>query len=132
MTNRVRKLHFTTKFLLSVAGWLTVGVVALFVLVDAAQSRAQSPTDNKTQTIADTWQGTLHAGRDLRFVFKISKTDDGGYEGVTHIIDQGGNGITVDKVALEGTAVTVVPPPDDPKAPPNLYTATQEQLGLRM
>ena len=73
MTNRVRRLHFTIELLLSVAGWLTVGAVALFVLVDAAQSRAQSPTDNKTQTIADTWQGTLHAGKDLRTVIKISK-----------------------------------------------------------
>ena len=89
MTDRVvRKLHFTPKFLLSVAGWLTVGAVALFVLVDAAQSRAQSPTDNKTQTIADTWQGTLHAGRDLRIVVKISKADDGGYKAVFYSIDQ--------------------------------------------
>ena len=59
----VRKLHFTTKLLLSVAGWLTVAAVALFGLVDAAQSRAQAPTENKTQSIADTWQGTLHAGQ---------------------------------------------------------------------
>ena len=33
----VRKLHFTTKFLLSVAGWLTVIAVTLFGLVDAAR-----------------------------------------------------------------------------------------------
>ena len=98
MTDRVvRKLHFTPKLLLSVAGWLTVAAVALFVLVDAAQSRAQSPTDNKTQSIADTWQGTLHAGRDLRIVVKISKADDGGYKAVFYSIDQGGDGIPVDQ-----------------------------------
>jgi hypothetical protein len=76
----VRKLHFTRKLLLNLVGWLTVAAVALFGLVDAAQSRAQSPTNNKTQSIADTWQGTLHAGRDLRTVVKISKGDDGGYK----------------------------------------------------
>jgi len=108
MTDRVvRKLHFTTKFLLSLAGWLTVIAVTLFGLVDAAQSRAQSPTDSKTQSIADTWQGTLHAGRDLRIVMKISKADDGGYKAVTYSIDQGGNGIPVDKVTLDGTTVTM-------------------------
>jgi hypothetical protein len=106
MTDRVvRKLHFTPKLLLRVAGWLTVAAVALFVLVAAAQSRAQSPTDNKTQSIADTWQGTLHAGQDLRVVFKISKTDGGGYKAVTYSIDQGGNGIPVDTVTLDGTMV---------------------------
>jgi uncharacterized protein (TIGR03435 family) len=108
MTDRVvRKLHFTSQLLLRVAGWLTVAAVALFVLVAAAQSRAQSPTDNKTQSIADTWQGTLHAGKDLRVVFKISKTDDGGYKAVTYSIDQGGNGIPVDKVALDGSTITM-------------------------
>jgi uncharacterized protein (TIGR03435 family) len=108
MTDRVvRKLHFTPKLLLRVAGWLTVAAVALFVLVAAAQSRAQSPTDNKTQSIADTWQGTLHAGRDLRTVVKITKADDGGYKAVFYSIDQGGDGLPVDKVTLDGTMVTM-------------------------
>jgi uncharacterized protein (TIGR03435 family) len=106
MTDRVvRKLHFTPKLLLRVAGWLTVAAVALFVLIAAAESRAQSPADNKVQSIADTWQGTLHAGQDLRVVFKISKGDDGGYKAVTYSIDQGGNGIPVDKVTVDGSMV---------------------------
>ena len=71
MADRVaRKLNFTRKLLLSVAGWLTVAAVALFGLVDAAQSGAQTPTDNKPPSIAGTWQGTLHAGKDLRTVVK--------------------------------------------------------------
>lgn len=105
MTNRVRRLHFPIKLLLSVAGWLTVGAVALFVLVDTAQSRAQSPTDNKTQSIADTWQGTLHARQDLRTVVKITKADDGGYKAVFYSIDQGGDGLPVTKITVDGTAV---------------------------
>ena len=87
----VRKLNFTRKLLLSVAGWLTVAAVVLFGLVDAAQSRAQTATENQTQGIADTWQGTLHAGRDLRTVVKISKADDGGYKAVFYFIDQSGD-----------------------------------------
>jgi uncharacterized protein (TIGR03435 family) len=106
MTDRVvRKLHFTSQLLLRVAGWLTVAAVALFVLVAAAQSRAQSPTDNKTQTIADTWQGTLHAGRDLRTVVKITKADDGGYKAVFYSIDQGGDGLPATNITVDGTTV---------------------------
>jgi uncharacterized protein (TIGR03435 family) len=106
MADRVaRKLNFTIKLLLNVAGWLTVAAVVLFGLVDAAQSRAQTPTDNKTPSIADTWQGTLHAGKDLRTVVKISKADDGGYKAVFYSIDQGGDGLTVSKITLDGTTV---------------------------
>jgi uncharacterized protein (TIGR03435 family) len=106
MTDRVvRKLHFTSQLLLRVAGWLTVAAVALFVLVAAAQSRAQSPTDNKTQSIADTWQGTLHARQDLRTVVKITKADDGGYKAVFYSIDQGGDGLPVTKITVDGGTV---------------------------
>jgi hypothetical protein len=48
---------------------------------------AQSTAENPTQSIADTWQGTLHAGRDLRAVVKISKADGGGYKAVFYSID---------------------------------------------
>jgi uncharacterized protein (TIGR03435 family) len=106
MTNLVvRKLHFTRKLLLSLAGWLTVAAVALFGLVDAAQSRAQAQTENKAQSIADTWQGTLHAGQDLRTVVKITKADDGGYKAVFYSIDQGGDGLPVTKITLDGSTV---------------------------
>jgi uncharacterized protein (TIGR03435 family) len=106
MTDRVvRKLHFTPKLLLRVAGWLTFAAVALFVLIAAAESRAQSPTDNKTQSIADTWQGTLHAGQDLRTVVKITKADAGGYKAVFYSIDQGGDGLPVTKITVDGTTV---------------------------
>ena len=67
--------------------------------------RAQAKAENPTQNIADTWQGTLHAGRDLRTVVKISKADDGGYKAVFYSIDQGGDGIPVTKITLEGTTV---------------------------
>jgi uncharacterized protein (TIGR03435 family) len=111
MTDRlVGKLDFSKKLWLGVGGSLTLAAVALFGLVDAAQSRAQSPTDNKAQNIADTWQGTLHAGQDLRIVMKISKADDGGYKAVTYSIDQGGEGIPVSKITLEGSTVKMSVP----------------------
>jgi uncharacterized protein (TIGR03435 family) len=106
MTDRVvREQDFTRKLLLRVAGWLTVAAVVLFGLVDAAKSRAQTPTDDKTQSIADTWQGTLHAGQDLRTVVKISKGDDGGYKAVFYSIDQGGAPLPVTKITLDGSTV---------------------------
>jgi uncharacterized protein (TIGR03435 family) len=108
MTDRaIGKLDSTRKLLLSLAGWLTVAAVVLFGLVDAAKSRAQTPTDTKTQSIADTWQGTLHTGRDLRTVVKISKADDGGYKAVLYNIDQSGDGITASKITLDGTTVKI-------------------------
>jgi uncharacterized protein (TIGR03435 family) len=111
MIDRVgHRLNFTRKFLLSVAGWLTVAAVVLFGFVDAAQSRAQTPADNKAQSIADTWQGTLHAGRDLRTVIKISKTDDGGYKAVFYSIDQGGDGFTASKCTLDGPTLKMTLP----------------------
>jgi len=65
MTDRVvRKLDLTGKLLLGAAGWLTAAV--LFVLLGAAQGRAQSAKETTAQSIADTWQGTLHAGQDLK------------------------------------------------------------------
>ena len=111
MADRVaRKLNLTRKFLLRVAGWLTVAAVALFGLVDAAQSRAQSPAENKPQGIQGTWQGTLHAGHDLRTVVKISKADDGGYKAVFYSIDQGGDGLPVTKTTLEGSTLKMTLP----------------------
>jgi uncharacterized protein (TIGR03435 family) len=99
----VRKLDFVKKLLLSACGWLIVAAIAMFGF--ALQIQAQSPTANKGQDIADTWQGTLHAGKDSRTVVKISKADDGGYKAVFYRIDQGGDGIPVTKITLDGTTV---------------------------
>jgi uncharacterized protein (TIGR03435 family) len=101
----VRKLDFTTKLFVSTVGWLVVAAIALLGLVAAAQSQAQSPPDKMTPGIAGTWQGTLHAGRDLRTVVKITKEDDGSYKAVFYSIDQGGDGFPVSKTTLEGSTL---------------------------
>lgn len=48
-----------------------------------------------------TWQGTLHAGKDLRTVLKISKGADGVLHSDFYSIDQGGNKITVKSTTLQ-------------------------------
>ena len=52
--------------------------------------------------ITGTWQGTLHAGKDLRTVLKITK-DGGTLKGTFYSIDQGGQGIPLSSISLQGT-----------------------------
>jgi Protein of unknown function (DUF3738) len=99
---------FPIKILLYV--YIAVAAMFVFGLAVPPQGRAQSPTATPAQNIADTWQGTLHAGRDLRVVFKISKADGGGYKAVSYSIDQGGDGIPVNKITLEGTTLKMTLP----------------------
>jgi bla regulator protein blaR1 len=97
MSNRAaRKLDFL----------LTVLLCMVFVTTrHVPHIQAQAKTESPAQNIADTWQGTVHAGRDLRTVVKISKADDGGYKAVFYSIDQGGDSLPVSKITLEGTTV---------------------------
>jgi uncharacterized protein (TIGR03435 family) len=77
-----------------------------FVLLTASPSKAQAPAaQGKAQSIEGTWQGTLHAGRDLRIVVKISKADDGGWKAMFYSIDQSGDGIAASKVTLDGSGL---------------------------
>jgi uncharacterized protein (TIGR03435 family) len=106
MTEQVaRKLDFSRKLLLVIAGVTAVMVPVVLGLVHITQVRAQSTTERLTQNIADTWQGTLHDGQDLRIVVKISKADGGGYKAVSYSIDQGGGAIPATTITLLGTTV---------------------------
>ena len=76
----------------------------------AAAPAAQTPAPTAAaapnpKDIADTWQGTLHAGHDLRTVVKITKGDKGGYKAVFYSIDQGGQPLPVDAITLDGSTV---------------------------
>jgi uncharacterized protein (TIGR03435 family) len=82
-----------------------MAALVLFNLLQIPAVYAQATAGNAKQDIADTWQGTLHAGRDLRTVVKISKADDGGYKAVFYSIDQSGDGLPVNKLTLDGTTV---------------------------
>jgi uncharacterized protein (TIGR03435 family) len=104
MTLRAAHLQKLTKILLlTLAAFLTVAAPVMFPLTHTTSVYAQAKAE--TQSLADTWQGTLHAGRDLRTVVKISKADDGGYKAVFYSIDQGGDGLPVTKITLDGTTV---------------------------
>src|SRR6202522_4844201 len=95
-----RKLDFSKKLLPAVAA---IAVTVFFGLAQITRVHAQATAQNPTQNIADTWQGTLHAGKDLRIVVKISNADGGGYKAVLYSIDQGGDPLPVTKITLEGT-----------------------------
>src|ERR1700722_1672510 len=56
------------------------------------------------QDMTGTWQGTLQAGKDLRTVIKISKTDGGGLKAVMYSIDQGGQPIAA-AITLQSSTV---------------------------
>ena len=105
MTDRVvRKLDFS-KILLNAAGWITLAIAIVFGTAHVSQAGAQATATTPAPSVADTWQGTLHAGQDLRIVVKISKADDGGLKAVFYSIDQGGDGLPVTKITLDGTTV---------------------------
>ncbi|HTW62033.1 MAG TPA: TIGR03435 family protein [Terracidiphilus sp.] len=69
-----------------------------------AATAAPNPVSNP-RDIADTWQGTLHAGQDLRTVLKITKDDKGGYKAVFYSIDQGAQPLNIDSITLDGSTV---------------------------
>jgi uncharacterized protein (TIGR03435 family) len=90
------------KSMLSLAAACAVAVVVAFGLVQTPPAAAQAAA---APDIVATWQGTLHAGRDLRIVLKASKADAGGYKADLYSIDQTGNPFPVTKITLEGSAV---------------------------
>jgi uncharacterized protein (TIGR03435 family) len=106
-----RTLSFSRKQMLNLAAVLLAAPV-VFGLMHNDELRAQAPapsaTPNPAQDLSGTWQGTLHAGQDLRVVVKISNADGGGYKGVAYSIDQGGGSIPVAKITLDGGTVKMV------------------------
>ena len=90
-------------------GLVSIAVtLAFFSAVGFQQASAQavpSAAPANTKDIVDTWQGTLHAGKDLRTVVKITKGDGGAYKAIFYSIDQGGQPLPVDSVTLDGTTV---------------------------
>jgi uncharacterized protein (TIGR03435 family) len=56
----------------------------------------------RAQDVTGDWQGTLHAGRDLRIVVKITK-DDGKLKLVAYSIDQGPQPMNATAVSLQGS-----------------------------
>ena len=64
------------------------------------------------QDLAGTWQGTLlpPGGKELRVVIKVSKSDGSALRAIMYSIDQGGSGIPVNPVTLQGSTVKMTVP----------------------
>jgi uncharacterized protein (TIGR03435 family) len=67
-----------------------------FVLLMGSGLRAQDITGN--------WQGTLHVGKDLRVLLKVTK-DDGKLKAVMYSLDQGGQPINASSITQDGSAM---------------------------
>jgi uncharacterized protein (TIGR03435 family) len=76
--------------------------VAAFTLTVLALILA--PLVLRAQEIAGTWQGTLEAGRPLRVVFKIEGAE-GSLRGAMYSIDQSGQGVPMNPIAVQGSTV---------------------------
>jgi uncharacterized protein (TIGR03435 family) len=77
--------------------WFSLVLIAL-IAVGVAFAQGQDLTGQ--------WQGTLHGpGRDLRVVIKVTKGDDGALKAMFYSIDQGGQGIGVSSISLQGSTV---------------------------
>ena len=117
-------LASASKMLSRSAATLTLALMAAPLLLPATGLRAQAPTPPPAaagstvvqapppsaapanpQDLTGTWQGTLHAGQDLRLVLKVTKADGGAYAANAYSIDQQGPPIPVSKITLEGTTV---------------------------
>lgn len=108
----VRTLNLIQKMLLNMAAIAAIAALVFLGPVKVNQTFAQATslttTVNQTPDIADTWQGTLHAGKDLRLVFKVMKADGGGYKAVFYSIDQSGQGFPVSKITLDSSVVKLL------------------------
>ncbi|HKN21260.1 MAG TPA: TIGR03435 family protein [Terracidiphilus sp.] len=73
----------------------------------AAQSPSTALTPASPMDVLGIWQGTLHAGRDLRLELKITQTAAAGeYKTAFYSIDQGGQSIPVTKTIFENGTLT--------------------------
>jgi uncharacterized protein (TIGR03435 family) len=96
------KLKFLRRSLLSLA-ILSAPIAGIFNVPQLAHAQAATATAPKG--LADTWQGTLHAGRDLRIVLKIAKGAGDAYTATFYSIDQGGDGFPATKMEVNGASV---------------------------
>ena len=71
----------------------------------AATAAPASGAPFNPKDIAGDWQGTLHAGRDLRIMLKVTKDDKEAYKASFFSIDQTGQPFPVDSVALDGSSL---------------------------
>jgi uncharacterized protein (TIGR03435 family) len=101
------RLGLGRKLLLAAAGLLIIAAPVTVGLVHITAVHAQAAAPAKDEGLSGTWQGTLHAGQDLRTIVKITKQPDGSYKSMFYSIDQGGVSLPVDTTTLQASTVTM-------------------------
>ena len=97
--------RFSSRVALAIAfASLTVGLLVVPTL-KAQPASPQAGAPNSATDIVGNWQGTLHAGADLRTVVKITKDDKGEYKAVFYSIDQGGNPLPASSITFQAGTV---------------------------
>jgi len=98
--------QFLRTLVLPSASTLTIAVMTVVGLCSAPALQAQAPAPTAAAPsktgIEDTWQGTLHVGKDLRIVLKVSKNEKGELKAVNYSIDQGGQPLPVSTITFQG------------------------------
>ncbi|RXH58892.1 M56 family metallopeptidase [Granulicella sibirica] len=90
------KLDLNRKLLLGLTAAVALALPFTFGLVHVKNVHAQiAVPQDLTKDISGTWQGTLHADRDLRAVLKITRASDGTWKSTFYSIDQGGQATPV-------------------------------------
>jgi uncharacterized protein (TIGR03435 family) len=108
-----RQLDLGRKLLLGLAATAAIAVPMVFGLVHVNHAFAQSDAataQNLTKDLSGTWQGTLHAGKDLRIVLKISKDATSTYKSDFYSIDQTGTPFLVKTTTLQDGVVKLTVP----------------------
>jgi uncharacterized protein (TIGR03435 family) len=99
------KLDLNRKLLLIAIGILAISIPMISGLLRVTEVRAQSASANPGNNIAATWQGTMHAGGNLRFVLKITKADDGNLRATFYNLNAAPDGIPAISTTLNGAAL---------------------------
>lgn len=97
------RLDLSRKLLLSAVGIAAISVPVVFGLLHITEVRAQSAPANPARNITATWQGTLHADRDLRFVVKITTAGDGALRATFYNLDGPPDGIPAISTTFNGS-----------------------------
>lgn len=84
--------------------WMVISVAPTYAQDSQASTGAAAATT--ASGVEGTWQGVLHAGRDVRLVVKISKDAKGEYEAVLTNADQG-ESMPAAKLTLENGTVQI-------------------------
>lgn len=99
------QLSYSRKAILGLCCFAYTMTPVLFAAFCVHPVSAQTAPAVSAQDLSGTWQGTLHVGKDLRLVVKITKDDKGAYKSAFYSIDQGGQPLPVPTTTLQGDTV---------------------------